>query len=73
MSAKAKVKFSELTEGMVAYIIGNNDLLNLMSKILSEQELNKAIEATASESNIFFIIKFLVYKYLCLIKYYYTS
>jgi len=30
---KAKVKFSELTEGMVAFIIGNNDLLNLMSKI----------------------------------------
>ena len=30
---RAKVKFSELTEGMVAFIIGNNDLLNLMSKI----------------------------------------
>ena len=30
---RAKVKFSELTEGMVAFVIGNNDLLNLMSKI----------------------------------------
>ena len=30
---RAKIKFSELTEGMVAFVIGNNDLLNLMSKI----------------------------------------
>jgi len=30
---RAKVKFSQLTEGMVAFVIGNNDLLNLMSKI----------------------------------------
>ena len=30
---RAKVKFSELTEGMVSFVIGNNDLLNLMSKI----------------------------------------
>ena len=30
---KAKVAFSRITESMVGFVIGNNDLLNLMSKI----------------------------------------
>ena len=42
---RAKVKFSQLTEGMVAFVIGNNDLL-----IASHAVCEQAILVTNNES-----------------------